>query len=240
MSTPLPRVTKRSGKYSRIVIGLVAVAACLAVAVGYLVFSRVTNVGQPATAVDRDINQLRAQLAKSPGDPSTLSQLAVMEYQKGRVADALEHGALAVKGAGTTPRIRLEYAGILLPQHKAADAKQLAQAEIDLPSDSTEADAYFIKAQAERDLKDLKGALDSMVAGLRRSPYAADARILYADMLKESGKKQEAINQYQAALLFLPKDPRATAALKDLGVEPSASVGATSAAHPKAPATTTK
>lgn len=239
MSTALPKVTKRNQNYSRVVVGLAVVALVLAVVVGYLIVSQVLNPGQPATMADRDIGILQAQLLKTPHDPAILAQLAVLEYQKGRKSDALQHGALAVKYAGTTANIRLQYAGLLLLEHRPAEAKTLAQAEIDLPSTTSEADAYLIMAQAQRDLKDQKGALASMVAALRRNPYAGDARILYADMLLQAGQKTKAIQQYQAALLFLPNDPHALDALKKLGVNGSTSTTATPA-HQSKPATTTK
>jgi tetratricopeptide (TPR) repeat protein len=233
MSTALPRVIKTNRNYSRVVIGLAVVAACLAGVVGYLVFTQITQSGQPATMADRDLALLQARLAKTPKDPSILARLAELEYEKGRVADAMQHGALAVKYAGTTPEIRLQYAGLLLQQHQPAQAKQLAQAEVDLPSTASEADAYFIMAQAQRDLNDLSGALVSMTAGLKRNPYAADARVLYADMLLADKQKAEAISQYQAALLFLPDNQQAKAALIELGA-PLRSLAATQAIAPQA------
>ncbi len=46
---------------------------------------------------------------------------------------------------------------------------------------------------------------------------AADMRILFADMLAEAGRTDEAIEQYQEALRFLPGDERSSA-LEALGI----------------------
>lgn len=217
---------------------LAGLALALGVFVAYLVITEALNPAQPTSIADRDIQLLRSQLLTTPHNAMVLGRLAELEYGKGQVTEALRDGQAAVAYAGDTPNIRLEFAGILLREHRPADAKKLAQAEIKLPTSSGESDAYLILAQADRDLKDTNGALAAMVQAIRRAPVAADLRALYADMLRDAGKKKDAITQYKAVLTFVPGDAHATAELKKLGVTPPKAT--TSNPHSSAPTTSGK
>lgn len=222
MNASLPRVRRKDRSSTYVwVLGVVAVA--MAVVVGYLLSQEIFSPGQPQSIADRDIALLRAQLASTPADAQVLARLAELEYQKGQTQEALRDGAEAVKAAGQQPVIRLQYAGILMQAGKPGEAKQLALDEIALPSTQTEADGYLILGEAERDLGDSAGALKAMQQSLKLNPVAADIRDMYADMLRQSGNKAEAIAQYQRVLKYLPGDSAALEGLKALGVTPSAS-----------------
>ena len=238
MSSPLPRVKKKTRNVTMIVWILAGVAVALAVFVAYLVITQTLNPAQPTSIADRDIQLLRNQLLTTPHNATVLGRLAELEYEKGQVTEALRDGQAAVTYAADTPNIRLQFAGILLRENKPADAKKLAEAEMKLPASSNNADAYLILAQADRDLKDMTGALAAMAIAVKRAPVAADIHSLYGDMLRDAKKNKEAIAQYQLVLKFTPGDPHATEEIKKLGVTPSTE--ATSNPHSSAPATSGK
>ncbi len=220
MSVRVPAVRRVSGAgRSGIVFLLSAVAVALVIAVAFLLASDRLFNDEPKTPKERDYELLAQRSQANPKDAMALAVLADTEYELGKKDDALRHAADALKNAGSTVNIRLIYAGILMREGRFAEAAKLADEEIALPSANSEADAYFLRAQAEWELKDREGALKSMSTGLARDPVAADARILHADMLRQSGRKAEAIAEYERALKFLPNDARAVKALAGLGVK---------------------
>lgn len=238
MPDALPAIKRKGTGVSKLVMVLAALAVVLAGVAGYLIFTQVLSPNQPKSINDRDIELLETQLKKTPNEPTILARLAELQYQAGRKTEALQYAERAVKYAGETPLVRLHVAGIYLQEKRPADAKKLAEAELELDETSSKAEAYFILGQAERDLGNTEEALDAMNEGVTLNPTSADARVLFAQMLVKAGHKEDAITQYQQALQFMPDDQEISEALRSLGVTPT--VDADSNPHASTAATDTK
>lgn len=228
--SPQPiKVTRVRGSRS-LLIALAVVVALLVGAVGYLVLGSPLFDSEPKSATERDYQVLAAALASHPNDPAVLMTLAEKEYDLGRKADALKHAAKAADVTSPTVGIPVRYAQLLLLENRLKTAEKYALIEIKLDTKNKNAGPRWILAQIQFEQGREDEALKSMAAGLAIDPMAADARILYADMLVQTGDKKGAEREYLTALRFLPNDPRAVEGLRGLGVEYEAT--STASPHP--------
>lgn len=222
MARNLPKAHRRDGRNRVVGYALVAAVVLLVAVIGVLLAGGGLFTDEPSSDAERDYQLLLDGLKKKPNDPSVLMTLAETEYALGKKTDALEHAKRSVAKAGEQPAFRLRYAALLLQDGDKVEARKQAEAEIALETPG-DPEPFFLLAQIDRAEKKYREAQDNMEKGLAIEPMAADMIILYADILAESGNKEEAITQYKSALRFLPDDERAIRGLAALGVkvEPS-------------------
>ncbi len=232
---PKPIKVSRNRGSKSLLISLVVIVALLAAAVGYLVFGSPLFDTEPKSATERDYQVLMAALRTHPDDPAVLMTLAEKEYDLGRKVEALEHAAKAADVETPTAGIPVRYAQLLMLENQLKKAEEFALVEIGLDKDRKSAGPRWILAQIQFAQGREDDALKSMAEGLAIDPMAADARILYADMLVKTGDDKSAVREYRTALKFVPDDPRAIEGLRGLGVK----YEATSTADPHSSGATT-
>ncbi|GAB4276278.1 MAG: hypothetical protein Kow0056_06520 [Coriobacteriia bacterium] len=219
MPNKAPRAKRIVTGEQRVVYSLIIIVVILIGVVLALLFGGGMLSDEPRTPLERDYVLLLQGLERYPDDPAVLMTLAEVELELGKEADALEHASLAYEYGFETPGIPLRYAQILVQVGDTEQAKQAIDQEIELDTVGNNPEPLFLLAQILREEGDLEGALENMETGLDLAYQAADMRILYADMLAEAGREDDAIAQYEEALRYLPGDERAIAGLAALGVE---------------------
>ncbi|MHB1340769.1 MAG: tetratricopeptide repeat protein [Coriobacteriia bacterium] len=227
MGTPRPRVKRVGDRSTLLAWSLVGVIVLLAVAVGVLLNANSLFGGQPRSDLERDYDLLVDGLRENPDDPAVLMTLAEAEYDLGKTTDAFAHGVRAVEVAGESDGFRLRLSQLYIMDGRFDQAQQLLEAELATESADTDSESYFLLGQVQRELGDLDAAVRSLAEAVRLTPVSADMRLVYAEALEEAEQIDEAIEQYQAALRFLPDSERAVAGLNRLGVEAEASTTAT-------------
>ncbi|PKQ29967.1 MAG: hypothetical protein CVT60_02700 [Actinobacteria bacterium HGW-Actinobacteria-10] len=236
MASDLPKVRSTRRSQSVIVWSLVGVVAMLVVSVTYLLLGGSLFSTTPQTDIERDYMLLTEALRTNPNDPAVLMTLAETEYELGKTADALEHGAKAVEVAPDTSGFAVRYAQLLLLEGEFDKAREQAEREIELDTDNNDAGARFILSQILFEAGETDAAIAMMEEGLAMDYTAADVRVVYGEMLAEAGEKERAITQFETALLFLPGNERAIQGLEALGV----SYEATTTVDPHASTETTQ
>jgi tetratricopeptide (TPR) repeat protein len=204
---------------------LVAAIVALVAGIGVLLFSGDLFDPQPSSKAERDYLLLVEGLQENPENPVVLMALAETEMELGREDDAAGHALQAFELGEDVPGIPQRYAQIMLAMGDDEAALVGVQAELEIGALSSSPEPYFIWAQILRSREDLDGALEKMEQALAVEYMAADIRIVYADMLAEAGREDDAIDQYQEALRFLPGDDRAISGLEALGVSVEATQG---------------
>jgi tetratricopeptide (TPR) repeat protein len=154
--------------------------------------------------------------------------LAEVEYELGKTGDAVAHAEQAYELGPEVPGIPYRYAQIMVQEGELGVARAALVVEIEMDDTGANAEPLFLMAQVEREDGNIEVAIVNMEDGLAIAYFAADMRILYAEMLEEAGREEDAIAQYQEALRFLSADSpdspeqygrtRAIDALERLGV----------------------
>jgi len=225
-----PKVRRVSGGPSKVTYGLLGVVAVLIVVVGVLLLGGDLFNQTPQNDLERDHRMLVEALRDNPDNPGVLMTLAEVEYEMGRKRDAMDRAARASEVASATPGINVRYAQLLMLEERFEEAEAAANKEIEIAG-TRSGHPYFILAQVLRAQGRLDEAIAQVEIAIRIDYYAADMKILYGDMLVEADRKDEAIDQYNEALRYLPDDPRIVKALESLGVTVAPSDGS----NPHAP-----
>lgn len=214
----LPKVRRRSTSTSPVIFSLVGVVVVLVAVIAFLLVSGELFDSQPSSDLERDYMLLIDGLPSDPENPSILMTLAEVEFELGKKAEAFDHAVQAFEFGSDQSGIPLRYAQLMLRNDDFERARVGIDVEIALDTQQANAEPHFLLAQVLRAEGDLEGALETMEQALTVAYMAADMRILYAEMLIEADRTDEAVEQYQEALRYLPGDERAIAALADLGV----------------------
>lgn len=225
MSSNLPKAKRVQGGTSPVIYILVGAIVVLVVGIGVLLLSGDLFDSQPDSQAERDYQLLVDGLSEDPENVAVLMTLAETEMDLGREADAREHAEKAWELGADTPGIPLRYANVMVMLGENEAAVVALEKEIELDTLGNNVEPLFLLAQIQRDEGDLETAIETMQTAIGLSYVAADMRILFADMLAEAGRTDEAIEQYQEALRFLPGDERAIAALEALGISVETSEG---------------
>jgi tetratricopeptide (TPR) repeat protein len=219
------RVDQGSHTIVYVLIGVVVVL--ILVIVGLLLGGDLFD-DQPQSILERDYELLLEGLAENPDDPSVLMTLAEVEYELGKTSDAVGHAQRAYEVGVDVAGIPYRYAQIMVQENELGMAREALEAEIELDERGANPEPLFLMAQVEREDGNIEVAIVRMEEGLQIAYYAADMRILYAEMLEEAGRDEDAIAQLREALRFLAADSvdspeaygrtRAIEALERLGV----------------------
>ena len=134
------------------------------------------------------------------------------------MGDAVEHAGLAFEFGMDSPGIPRRYAQVMMIVGDLEAARAGVDREIELDLQGSNAEPIFLLAQIQRSEGDIDGAIETMEEALAIDYMAADMRIIYAEMLEEGDRVDDAIAEYEQALQFLPGDQRAMGALERLGV----------------------
>lgn len=219
MASQLPRVVHKTGGRGPVIWVLAGAIVLLGVVLGVLILGGPLFSGQPRSGLDRDYEVLLNASRTDPDNPAVLMTLAEAQYDLGRERESLQSAAEAARIATSTAGIPLRYAQLLLLAKDLRGAEKWARKEMSLESSAQpNAEARFVLGQVLFDEKKTNEALKVMSEGLALDPNAADVRVKYAEMLAASGKKKQAIDEFELALRFLPSDERAIRGLKGLGV----------------------
>lgn len=218
MATELPKVRRKNSSSSPVIYSLIGVVVVLLSVIAFLLFSGELFDPQPGSDLERDYQLLVDGLASDPENPSVLMTLAEVEFDLGKKTEALDHATKAFEFGNTQAGIPLRYAQLMLRADDFERARAGIDAEIELDTQQANAEPLFLLAQVQRAEGDLESAISTMEQALKLGYMAADMRILYAEMLVEAGRTDDAIAEYRDALRYLPGDERALSALEELGV----------------------
>ena len=86
-----------------------------------------------------------------------------------------------------------------------AQAAARYYAAIDIAPDSAE--AYFHLANARAQMGDIAGAIDSLNDSLTFEPDRVAARTNLGHLLRATGQREAALEEYRRALFLAPRDP---------------------------------
>ena len=183
---------------------------------GLLVFSVFAETDPvPMSAVERDIILYQDKVAKNPQDPQAHGSLAQAFLAAKRYPEALTEADRLIKlepknlGGfylrGLAFRLTGDYDGAL----KAYDAV--------LALVPTEAEALYQKSLVMKAKGDVDGARTLLEAAVAASPMASDFRVALGAIFESMGQKDKAVEQYRAALKYVPDYAPALEALSRLG-----------------------
>jgi predicted Zn-dependent protease len=199
----LPKARRAGQRDQRVVYILIGVVAVLILVILGLLLGGDLFDDQPQSMLERDYQLLLEGLAENPDDPAVLMTLAEVEHQLGKTADAVGHAERAYEVGLEVPGIPYRYAQIMVQEGELGMAREALEIEMGLDERGANPEPVFLMAQIEREDGNIEVALVRMEEGLEIAYYAADMRILYAEMLEEAGREEDAIAQLQEALRFL-------------------------------------
>jgi tetratricopeptide (TPR) repeat protein len=225
VSGNLPKAKRVQGGTSPVVYVLIGAIVVLILGIGLLLFSGDIFDDQPSSQAERDYQLLIEGLQDDPENVAVLMTLAETEMELGRETDAIGHAEKAWELGQETPGIPLRYAQVMVQVGEKDVAIVAIEKEIELDVAGANAEPLFLLAQIHREDGDYEAAIATMEKALAIEYMAADMRILYADILAEAGREDEAIEQYEEALRFLPGDERAIEGLRILGISVEATEG---------------
>jgi predicted Zn-dependent protease len=224
----LPKARRAGQGDHRVVYVLIGIVVVLILVIAGLLLGGDLFEDQPQSMLERDYELLLEGLAENPENPSVLMTLAEVEYELGKTGDAISHAEKAFELGTEAPGIPYRYAQILVQEGELGRAREALVVEIEMDDLGENAEPLFLMAQVEREDGNIEVAIVKMEEGLEIAYFAADMRILYAEMLEEAGRDEDAIAQLQEALRFLSADSpdspesygraRAIEALERLGV----------------------
>jgi tetratricopeptide (TPR) repeat protein len=195
------------------------VIVLLAVVVGLLITSGSLFSDQPRSDLERDYQLLIEGLKQNPDNSAVLMTLAEVEYDLGKKTEAMGHAEKAVEVDPNSPGIQRRYAQLLIREERIDEARIVLEALLKDSDVTNDAEVYFILAQIEREAGNLDTAIEHIDRAVRLQPVNGDMRIVYGGILEKAEKNDEAIEQYQEALRYLPNNEEAMAGLRRLGVE---------------------
>lgn len=196
-----------------VVVGLVAAAGT---AIGYRFFWE-----RSASPSKQDVDQARweAEIKKSPKNALGWTELGVVLYDKGDLAQAEANLRKALQLEPEANRARY-YLGLVLIKQQKYDEAQKVLSEI-LRRDAGNPLVFTQLANVYVGKKDYKKALEMLDYIIEYiDPYLTDVHYQRGEVLEKMGRKQEAIAAYQRAASFDPEFKPARDALKRLGVKP--------------------
>jgi tetratricopeptide (TPR) repeat protein len=217
VSDRLPKA-ERVGGASRKTTWVLVAAIVVLLGVGiYLVAGSTLFSDEPQSDTERDLILLQQAAQKDPENPEVLMTLAEAEYELGRTEDAMKHGASALEFAKDQANFRTRFAALLVQEGMLDEAAKLLEEEIKI-TEEQDAEPYFLLAQVQVEQGNVDEGIETIEIALKIDPMAADMRVTYAFILEGAGRKDDAIEQYQEALRFLPGNTDAIEGLKRLGV----------------------
>lgn len=193
---------------------LVLIVAILGM-VGVLVYDIVTSEETPFTVSDRDILLYSDEVAKNPEDAEARISLA-------RALLAAEDHEAALEQADRALGIKARHPGALYARGMALRLMgryEEAVADFDevLELIPDEAEALLQKGLALEARGDLTGAVAAVERSVEQRSTASDVRVQLGRLYEKQGAKDRAIEQYKAALRFVPGYMPALQALERLG-----------------------
>jgi len=214
----LPKAQRAGGETSPVIFALIGMVVILLSVIVFMLVSGSLFSDQPGSIVERDYQLLLDGLVENPENTSVLMTLAETELDLGKDGEAIEHANKAWEFGMDEPGIPRRYAQVMMVVGDLEAARMGVDREIELDLQGNNAEPVFLLAQIQREEGDIEGALATMKKALDISYMAADMRIIYAEMLEDADRVDDAIAEYQQALEFLPGDERATGALERLGI----------------------
>jgi len=204
-------------------------------------FMGVIGSTEPKTALERDLQNFQGTAMQSPNDPVAWREYALVlirDKQYRKAQDVIDKATKAVdQSAGQ--ELLLAQAQLQLSQKDYDEAiktsdevRKKLKAYYDKMVKKTGSPealgreinenywaALFVKAQAQRELKQNDAALKSLDEYLKQKPTAADVLVQRGELRAEAGNKEGAEADFKQALIFLPQDKAALEGLKKIGAE---------------------
>jgi len=149
---------------------------------------------------------IRAYLRRDANNVGALRLLARIGMERGALEEAESILASVLKLATDFHAARLDHAMVLLRRHKYVQAREEARKLLGQEPDNRE----FLKLYGAAciglgDHEPVIGLYERLLSGIPQSgPEAADLRLWRANALKNTGRLQEAIGDYRAALAARP------------------------------------
>lgn len=196
---------------------------------------------EPRTAVERDVQLYEAQAMQNPQNTAIWLEYitALIESEQYLKAQDVIDRATAALDQSKTQDIAVAQAQLYFAQGRFDECIELADQiretlktnydEAKKDTDSPEYkgapidDSYYlaliVKAEAQVELGDDEGALESLTLYLDDNPTAADVFVRRGDLRATLGDTAGAEADFREALRFIPDDAAALEGLKKIGVE---------------------
>jgi tetratricopeptide (TPR) repeat protein len=161
-----------------------------------------TVSGKRAKELQHARNVLRATLKKSPGDPTYMHVLALVECQLGELRSAQEwlEKSLAIRPEAV--EVQLHYGLLLMEQAKYQDAVKVFQNVIQLQPNNHE--AYYHLGNACSELGDSVQAVTAYSRAVELKPDYAEALNNFGNALNNQGVLAQAMIYYRRAIEAQP------------------------------------
>jgi tetratricopeptide (TPR) repeat protein len=196
---------------------LVLIVAILAV-VAALVYAVFNPKEVPISLAQRDIVLYRDQVAKKPQDIKAHLSLGQAYYQNKQYAEAIREADKIIKLQENNVDAFL-LKGMAQRMNNAFDAAIGTFDQI-IALAPADAEAHYQKGITLLAKKDVKGATVELEATVKSLPGAADIRVELGALYEQQGSRDRAVEQYKAALQYVPDYAPALAALRRMGVQP--------------------
>jgi tetratricopeptide (TPR) repeat protein len=193
-----------------LIVAILAVVAALA----YAVFN---PKEVPISLAQRDIVLYRDQVAKKPQDLKGHLSLGRAYYQNKQYAEAIREADKSVKLQENNAEALL-LKGMAQRMNNSFDAAIGTFDQI-IALAPADAEAHYQKGITLLATKDINGATVEFEAAVKTLPGAADIRVELAALYEQQALRDKAIEQYRAALQYVPDYAPALAALQRLGVQ---------------------
>ena len=141
-------------------------------------------------------------LSVDPGHAQTLHLLGLIEHQRGRSDDAIEHIRMAIARNGRDPAFHHNLGNILRARDRPADAMKCYERAVALAPGSV--DTLYNLGNTCQDLGQSERAIAYFEQALRLRPDAVELHNNLGTALQELGRLDEAIARYRQALTLRP------------------------------------
>jgi tetratricopeptide (TPR) repeat protein len=144
----------------------------------------------------------RRILSVDPGHAPTLHLLGLIEHQRGRFDDAIDHIRMAIARDGRDPAFHHNLGNILATRDRAAEAMTCYERALALAPHSV--DTLYNLGNTCQDLGQPERAIGYFEQALRLNPEAIELHNNLGAVLQELGRLDEAISCYRKALALRP------------------------------------
>ena len=145
----------------------------------------------------------RAILAGDPGHVQTLHLLGLIEHQRGRSDNAIEHIRAAIARDGQDPAFHHNLGNILRARGRTAEAVRCYEQALALAPNSV--DTLYNLGNTCQQLGQFEQALAYFARGLRLTPDAIELHNNLGMVLQDLGRLDEAVACYRKALTLRPE-----------------------------------
>lgn len=194
-----------------VVTALIVLVAVLIV----LTFLRAPQA--PRTAAERDLAKFELLVAEKPRDPKAQAGMGAALAQVGSYKEAVKFFQTSLK-LKKDPEV---YVALADAYHRmGSKGEALANARKAQKMSDKYVGGWFVEGRIHYETGDYKKAVKPLFKSMEIDPGASDIHYLLGNSFEKLGMKKAAVDEYQAAIKYLPDYQEPLDGLKRLGVKP--------------------